>query len=38
MSWVTFIALTFLIFGQHYMLYPYAWKAVWRKVKGWFGA
>ena len=38
MSWVTFIALTLLIFGQHYLTYPLAWKATWHKVKGWFGA
>ena len=38
MSWVTFVALTVLIFGQHYLAYPLTWKAAWRKVKGWFGA
>lgn len=37
MSWITFIALTVLIFGQHYLMYPLAWKATWRRVKGWFG-
>jgi len=37
MSWVTFVALTALIFGQHYVLYPQTWSAAWRRVKGWFG-
>lgn len=37
MNLVTFLALTFLIFGQHYVLYPQTWSAVWRRIKGWFG-
>ena len=38
MSWVTFAALTVMIFGQHYLMYPHVWKAAWRRVKGGVGA
>ena len=38
MSWVTFIALTVLIFGQTYCLYPESWRHAWQKVKHRFGA
>ena len=38
MSWVTFIALTFLILGQHYVMHPMSWKLAWRRIKSWFGA
>ena len=37
MSWVTFVTLTVLIFGQSYVLYPMQWKLAWRHIKSKLG-
>lgn len=33
MSWVTFVTLTVLILGQHYLTYPGAWSSAWSYIK-----